>query len=154
MGMNSSQLRIKFLLKRYTDGIATAVEEAELFSMIEIQRDEELIRNHIDELSAIPEPTKKMPETDWELLFQKINEEKNKQRILTGLNYYGLEIHIIFLRLKVVYLFKARISISNIKILSLIGLPSRRFNFDYSVDNRLVLPAFRHFNISLTLNFG
>jgi hypothetical protein len=75
--------RIADLLKIYTDGQATPEEEQELFNLMEIIKDETIIKKHIKKLLSEHKSDDHIPTTDWERLYQKIVEEKNKRH--TGL---------------------------------------------------------------------
>jgi hypothetical protein len=76
--MRLSQKRIFHLLKIYTDGNANPEEEQELFKLIEIVKDEEVIKSHIKKLLSEYKSNDHIPAANWELLYQKIIEEKNK----------------------------------------------------------------------------
>ena len=71
--------RVADLLKIYSGGQATSKEEQELFNLIEIARDEAIIKKHIKQLLDGHKSNDEASATDWEHLYQKIVEEKNKQ---------------------------------------------------------------------------
>ena len=70
--------RVADLLKIYSSGQATSEEEQELFSLIEIVRDEAIIKKHIKQLLDGHKLDDEASVTDWERLYQKIVEEKRK----------------------------------------------------------------------------
>jgi ferric-dicitrate binding protein FerR (iron transport regulator) len=71
--------RVADLLKIYSGGGATSKEEQELFNILEIDRDEAIIKKHIQQLLVGHQPNDEASATDWERLYQKIAKEKNKQ---------------------------------------------------------------------------
>ena len=71
--------RIKQLLKIYTQNRATLEEEQELFKIIEIGKDEAIIKKHIKKLHCEYKSNDHVPATDWERLYKQIIEEKNNR---------------------------------------------------------------------------
>ena len=71
--------RIKQLLKIYTQNRATLEEEQELFKIIEIGKDEAIIKKHIKKLHCEYKSNDHVPATDWERLYKRIIEEKNNR---------------------------------------------------------------------------
>jgi len=80
--MNRSQNRrnrIIDLLKIYTEGSAIPEDEQELFDLIEITKDEKIIKSHIKNLLSEHKSNDGTPAVKWGRLFHKIVEEKNSQ---------------------------------------------------------------------------
>ena len=80
--MNRSQNRrnrIIDLLKIYTEGSAIPEDEQELFDLIEITKDEKIIKSHIKNLLSEHKSNDGTPAVKWGRLFHKIVEEKNSR---------------------------------------------------------------------------
>lgn len=77
--MSRPQNRITELLKIFTEQRATLEEERELFNLIEIEKDEKVIKKHIGKLLQEYKSDGHVPAADWERLYQQIVEEKNRR---------------------------------------------------------------------------
>lgn len=71
--------RIIDLLKVFTEGMANPEDEQELFDLIEITKDEGVIKKYIKKLLPDHKSNDRVPVADWERLYQRIVEEKNYQ---------------------------------------------------------------------------
>jgi|SRR5665213_584716 len=102
--------RIIDLLKIYTEGRAIPRDEQELFDLIEIKRDEEIIKRHIKKLLSEQKSNDHVPAVEWERLFQKIVEEKNyrpNDPVIRKISWTRLAAAVIFLLLGTGYYFFA-----------------------------------------------
>lgn len=76
--MRISKSRVAYLLKAYSGGKATAAEEQELFNWV-AQGNEKPVKEHIENLVSAYNSFDKMPEVDWDNLYENILKEKNSR---------------------------------------------------------------------------
>lgn len=77
--MNSSDSRrekIEALLRIYSRGKISQEEEQELFDLIDIVKDEDIIRKHIENIVLEQATEQNVPAVNWEMLYRKIEERK------------------------------------------------------------------------------
>ncbi|MEP6626422.1 MAG: FecR domain-containing protein [Ginsengibacter sp.] len=79
--MSISNDRVSYLLNVYSEGNASNEEEQELFTWVAEHDNEQLIKKHIEELVSSYSPNETVPNVDWDLLYQKVVEEKNSRNI-------------------------------------------------------------------------
>lgn len=69
--------RVEALLKIYSEGRASRQEEQELFDLIDIREDKDIIQKHIKNIVSEQDGGYNLPVADWELLYQRIMEKKS-----------------------------------------------------------------------------
>lgn len=109
------RIRIEKLLNAYSDGRISAEEEQELFDLIHVVEDENLIRKHIEKVISAAHGSEQSPASiNWETLYQKIEKRKRETvhdskvrrmlpvkwvaaavvAVLLGMGYYFLKVQI------------------------------------------------------------
>jgi len=78
--MALSKKRISYLLKAYSERKATKEEEQKLFDWL-AKGNEQPIKKHIEKLVTGYNSNEQLPSVDWELLYQRIMEEKNTRNM-------------------------------------------------------------------------
>jgi len=75
---DSRRERVKTLLKIYSEGRSTHAEEQELFDLINIREDSDIIKEHIKNIVSEESMGNNHSDRNWELLYQKILERKSE----------------------------------------------------------------------------
>lgn len=74
---DSRRERVVALLKIYSEGKASHQQEQELFDLINVSRDGDIIKRHIENVVSEHESEHNLPMANWEVLYRKIVEKKS-----------------------------------------------------------------------------